>query len=162
MNVSSPNKDDFYTTPKLKTLLAAAENLRREITSLGAGIEDKIVYKVILRDLNIIQESLSEHYKEIFVMEQALIAATSTRLTRKQRTLLRWLSENHGEMMVYTSLIERLSEDLKIPRSTVRWNLRGLREAGLIRAGDRENKGIPVGLTDMGRIMADSVALGTD
>jgi hypothetical protein len=37
----------------------------------------------------------------------------------------------------------------------VRWNLRGLREAGVIRAGDKDNKGIPVGLSEMGRVLAD-------
>ena len=46
------------------------------------------------------------------------------------------------------------------PKSTVRWNLRGLRDAGLIRAGDRENKGIPVGLTELGRLMADYISSG--
>jgi antitoxin (DNA-binding transcriptional repressor) of toxin-antitoxin stability system len=44
----------------------------------------------------------------------------------------------------------------------VRWNLQGLREANLIRAGDRENKGVPVELTDAGRIMASIVAARGD
>jgi len=58
-------------------------------------------------------------------------------------------------------LIERLSRELGVPRSTVRWNLRGLRETGLIRAGDKENKGIPVELTYMGRVMSEYISSGT-
>ena len=162
MTVSSQNKDDFYPTPELKNLLSAAENLRREITRLGAGIDDQISYNIILKDLDNLQESLSLHYREVYGLERALVAATSRRLTGKQRMLLRWLSENYRERMVYTALIEHLSKDLNIPKSTVRWNLRGLREAGLIRAGNKENKGIPVGLTNMGRIMAGSVVPSSD
>ena len=158
MNVSSPDKNDFYPTPELKNLLAASENLRREITRLGMGMKDQISYNEILKSLDTLQESLSLHHKEIYALEQALMAATTIRLTEKQRVLLRWLAENYTEEMVYTTLIESLSEDLKIPRSTVRWNLRGLREAGFIRAGDRENKGIPVNLTEMGRIITDYIA----
>ena len=65
-----------------------------------------------------------------------------------------WLSNDYDEDTVYTVLIDRLSRDMCIPKSTVRWNLRGLRDAGLIRAGDKENKGVAVELTDMGRTMA--------
>ena len=60
--------------------------------------------------------------------------------------------------MHWAGQLERLSGELGIPKSTVRWNLRGLREAGLIRAGDRENKGIPVVLTEMGQLMAEYMA----
>ena len=83
-------------------------------------------------------------------MEQALMAAASSRLTGKQQALLGWIASRGDEFCVYTTLIDLYSEELGIPRSTVRWNLRGLREAGLIVAGDRENKGIPVALTEMG------------
>ena len=81
--------------------------------------------------------------------------ASSDRLTEKQRAILRWLGEKYEDKMVYTVLIERLSFELGVPKSTVRWNLRRLREAGVIRAGDKDNKGIPVGLSEMGRILAD-------
>ncbi len=87
-------------------------------------------------------------------LEQALITAASTKLTEKQRVILRWLMKNDETEAVYTVLIQQLSEELGIPESTVRWNLKGLREAELIKAGDKDNKGIPVSLTDMGRIMA--------
>jgi DNA-binding transcriptional ArsR family regulator len=105
--------------------------------------------------LETMRESLLQHYKEYYTMERALIEASSDRLTEKQRAILRWLGEKYDEEMVYTVLIERLSFELGVPKSTVRWNLRGLREAGVIRAGDKDNKGIPVGLSEMGRVLAD-------
>lgn len=127
----------------------------RKIANLEAGLNNQISQNKILKDLDTLRESIALQYKEFLALEQALIIATSTRLTRKQRFLLKWISKNYAERDVYTNLISRLSEDLKIPRSTIRWNLRGLREAGLIRAGDKENKGIPVRLTDVGKIMVE-------
>lgn len=160
MNVSSPNRDDFYPPPELKNIVTAAENLKREFSMHWAGDVDPASYKRVMDNLEALQESLALHYKEFYAMEQALMAAASESFTGKQRRLLRWLNEDYREKTVYTVLIDRLSEDLGIPKSTVRWNLRGLREAGLIVAGDRENKGVPVGLTEMGRLMADYIASG--
>ena len=108
-----------------------------------------------MESLEVIRESLVLHSKEIYVMEQALMAAASSRLTRKQQALLRWIASGECEPSVYTVLIDRYSEDRGIPRSTVRWNLRGLRGAGLIVAGDMENKGVPVILTEMGQTLAN-------
>ena len=82
------------------------------------------------------------------------MTAASTKLTVKQRTILQWLTTRYEEDEVYTNLIKQLSEELEIPESTVRWNLRGLREAELINAGTKDNKGVPVTLTMMGKIMA--------
>jgi len=108
-----------------------------------------------MENLNDLYENLINHYKESYAKEQALIAAASTSYTEKQRTLIKWLSRRYDEDTIYTVLIERLSKKMDIPKSTVRWNLRGLREAGLILAGDRNNKGVNVELTDMGRLMAE-------
>lgn len=138
-----------------------AENLRRVFTRHWAGESETTPYRRVMENLEALQESLTIHYKEFHAMEKVLLSATSNIFTEKQRLLLRWLAEEYEEKAVYTALIDRLSEDLRIPKSTVRWNLRGLRESGLIRAGDRENKGVPVSLTDMGRIMADLVLAGS-
>lgn len=159
MTVSSAEEPEFYPTPELRNLLMAAKRLSREIHRLGSRAGDNISYNRLLKNLDALEESLSVHFREVHVLDRVLEATASTRLTRKQRTLLRWLSEEYREETVYTTLIERISEDLSIPKSTVRWNLRGLREAGLIRAGDKENKGIPARLTDMGRIVAEYVAM---
>ncbi len=108
-----------------------------------------------MESLETIRESLVLHSKEIYGMEQALMAAATRRLTEKQQALLRWIAEMDCEPSVYTVLIDLYSEERRIPKSTVRWNLRGLREAGLILAGDKENKGVPVALTEMGQTLAD-------
>lgn len=155
MNVSSLDNDEFYPPPELKNVIAATENLRTELTMGWVGKKTTSSYRRIMENLETMRESLLQHYKEYYTMERALIEASSDRLTEKQRAILMWLGEKYEEEMVYTVLIERLSLELDVPKSTVRWNLRGIREAGLIKAGDRENKGIPVGLTGMGRVLAD-------
>ena len=139
----------------MKNVIAATENLRTELTIGWVGKKTTSSYRRIMENLETMRESLLQHYKEYYTMERALIEASSDRLTEKQREILRWLGEKYEEEMVYTVLIERLSLELGVPKSTVRWNLRGLREAGLIKAGDRENKGIPVGLTGMGSVLVD-------
>ena len=159
MNISSPNRDEFYPPPELKNVVAATESLRTELTLNWTGEKTTSSYRRIMNNLETMRESLLQHYKEYYTMERALIEASSDRLTEKQRAILRWLGEKYDEEMVYTALIERLSFELEVPKSTVRWNLRGLREAGVIRAGDKDNKGIPVGLSEMGRVLADHLCV---
>ncbi|MCS7384643.1 MAG: hypothetical protein NDF53_02800 [archaeon GB-1867-097] len=47
-----------------------------------------------------------------------------------------------------------ISQKLNIPVSTIKWNLRVLRDLGLITAGSKENKKIKVGLTKAGIFIA--------
>jgi len=156
VTVSSVEKRGFYLTPEFQNLLSTARNLRRAFSRLEAA--DTISYNRLLKNLDALEASINMHFKELYELEGALKAAMSTRLTRKQRRLLRWLVEDYRDEMVYTALIERISEDMDIPKSTVRWNLRGLREADLITAGDRENKGVPVRLTKRGEIVANYIS----
>jgi DNA-binding MarR family transcriptional regulator len=155
VNVSSTDKNDFYPTPELKNILNAADDLYSVVTRSWAGERDTAFYSRVMESLEAIRESLVLHSKEIFAMEQALMASASSQLTGKQQALLRWIMKRDGEPSVYTVLIDRYSEERRMPKSTVRWNLRGLREAGLIVAGDKENKGVIVALTEMGQILAD-------
>lgn len=155
MNVSSTDKNDFYPTPELKNVLNATNDLYSVITRGWTGERDTTLYSRVMESLEAIRESLVLHSKEIYGMEQALLAAASTRLTEKQRQMLSWLGNRYHDKLVYTVLIDRLSWELGMPKSTARWNLRGLREAGLIDAGDRENKGIPVSLTSSGQLLAE-------
>ncbi len=155
MNISSIHKDDFYPPPELKNAISATENLRSMFIMNLEAKKDTTLYMNVMENLNDLYENLINHYKESYAKEQALIAAASTSYTEKQRTLIKWLSRWYDEETIYTVLIERLSKKMDIPKSTVRWNLRGLREAGLILAGDRNNKGINVELTSMGRLMAE-------
>jgi len=157
VNVSSSAKAGFYPTPESKNLIQSLNELKRELSRFGKTNPDRIGYNRLVKDVDFLEESLHEHYRELYAMEGALEAASARRLTEKQRMMLRIVSEVKGETL-YTTLIERVSEELDIPRSTVRWNLKGLRDAGLIAAGDRDNKGVPVRLTETGRIMAGVVS----
>ena len=114
-----------------------------------------IAYNRLIKRVDSLEQSIYLHSRQLDQLEQALMTAASTKLTEKQRTILHWLTTRYEEDEVYTNLIKQLSEDLEIPESTVRWNLRGLREADLINAGTKDNKGIPVSLTMMGKIMAN-------
>ena len=157
MTVSSIKEIGFYFTPEFKNLLMTAKNLKREFSRFEAI--DIISHNKFLKSLDALEASINMHIKDLYELEGALYAAMSTRLTRKQRRLLRWLVEEYRDEMVYTALIDKISEDMDIPRSTVRWSLRGLRDAELITAGDRENKGMPVRLTKRGEIVANHIAV---
>jgi len=158
VNISSSDKDYYYPAQEIQKVLTVTDELKAEFSVRWNGKGDEIAYRRVMETLESLQEALTVHYKEFHAMERALVAAASSGMKEKQRMLLKWLAENRDEKAVYTVLIGRLSESLDIPKSTVRWNLRGLREAGLIRAGDRENKGIPVGLTEMGSLIAEHLS----
>jgi len=151
VNISSrPEKAD--PTPDPREIIRSIRTLKREVSRIGessTGAE----YSRLERRIDALEESVRHHISQFDQFEQALMTAASTRLTVKQRTILSWLV-THSERPVYTVLIQQLSDELAIPESTVRWNLKGLREAELILAGTKDNKGVPVSLTAMGRIMA--------
>ncbi|MBS7620392.1 hypothetical protein KEJ21_07100 [Candidatus Bathyarchaeota archaeon] len=94
------------------------------------------------------------HLEGLKDFEKGVLTIASTKLTKKQVLILKWLMEHYNGDLVYTSLIEMVSEALELPKSTVRWNLKGLREAGLILAGDRNTKGITVRVTELGSFIA--------
>ena len=157
MNVSSSAKAGFYPTPESKNLVQSLNELKRELSRFGKTSPDRIGYNRLVKNVDSLEESLKEHYRELYAMEGALEAASSRKLTEKQRLMLRIVAEVQGETL-YTTLIDMVSEELNIPKSTVRWNLKGLRDAGLIAAGDRDNKGVPVRLTETGRVMVGLVS----
>lgn len=149
---SRPNSQN-YPTPEFSEILSNIQSIKREVADFGQETNRITINKLIKR-VDALEQSVYAHSRQLNQLEQALMTAASTSLTGKQRTILNWLTINHIEDIVYTNLIKQLSGELSIPESTVRWNLRGLREADLINAGTKENKGIPVSLTTMGRIMA--------
>ena len=159
MNVSSVKEREQYPTPEFRNLLTTTKRLRREISRLGTVGFNKVSYNRLLKGLDSLEESLDVHFKEIYDLERTLVDVASTHLTEKQKKLLIWITENHSEDAIYTTLIELMSEKLGIPRSTVRWNLRRLREKGIISAGDKMNKGIPVRLTEKGQIVVEYIEL---
>lgn len=60
------------------------------------------------------------------------------------------MKENNG--LLFYQLVNKLSVELHVPKSTVRWNLSKLRDSGLVTAGNKDVKGIPVQLTEKGRV----------
>ena len=157
MSVTSSLKADFYITPEFRNLIQSLNDLKLEVGRFGKTNTNAISYNRLRKNVDDLEESLRLHYLEWDAMSQMLQTASEHKLTDKQRVMLQFISEiNDGQL--YTTLIDRLSVEMGIPQSTVRWNLKGLREAGLIQAGDRDNKGIPVCLTEKGRIMTRLVS----
>lgn len=156
MNISSLDKPATKRARELKELLKKLDELKTKIKVFRGG-SDKPSYHELLVNLNSLEEAIQGHMHKYINMTRTLETATSIKLTDKQRLILQWLKEKYSGPDIYTKLIERISMDLEIAKSTVRWNLRGLREADLIKAGSKDNKGIPVSLTSTGRIMADYV-----
>jgi DNA-binding transcriptional ArsR family regulator len=155
VNISSePRKEVDSHNPELRKILKNIENIKRDITDFRQT-ETRTDYNKILKRFDQLEQSILKHSKQLDKMQKALITSTTTKLTEKQRIILKWLIMQYDGSEVYTNIIDKISKDLKIPESTVRWNMRGLREADLIEAGTKDNKGIPVSLTTTGRMMAD-------
>ena len=152
VNVSSSTSAGFYPTPESKNFMQSLRDLKRELSRFGKTNPDRIGYNRLVKNVDSMEESLKEHCRELYAIKGALEVVSVRRLTEKQKMMLQIVSEVQGETL-YTTLIEKVSDELEIPKSTVRWNLKGLRDVGLIEAGNRENKGIPVRLTETGRIM---------
>jgi DNA-binding MarR family transcriptional regulator len=155
VNVSSFNKESNYPTPEFRKIIESLERLKKDVKKVQSNTKDLMGYTKLIKNISSLEEAIHQHYRELNSIEQLFILATTAKLTKKQRMILRWLVERYNQKTVYTVLIQELSKELEIPRSTVRWNLRGLRDAELIQAGDKDNKGIPVSLTLIGKIMAD-------
>jgi len=160
VNISSRPKQ-VKPTPDPREIIRNIKTLKREVTRIGDA-NPSAEYSQITRRLDALEQSVRRHMRQLSNLEQAFMTAACTNLTEKQRTILRWLITHYDEQTVYTALIQQLSQELDIPESTVRWNLKGLREAELINAGTKHNKGVPVSLTAMGRIMAGYAAAPMD
>ena len=80
------------------------------------------------------------------------------KLTKRQKKILVELYLNCNGDVTLTSLARELSEKLRLPESTVKWNLRLLRDAGLIQAGSFREKNVPVRLSRAGLVLAEKLA----
>lgn len=54
-----------------------------------------------------------------------------------------------------TALADLVSRRSNVPYSTVKWNLRSLKEMGLLTGGDSASKGKPAQLTEEAQMLAD-------
>jgi DNA-binding MarR family transcriptional regulator len=119
---------------------------------LSVGGIDKFIDYISFSD-NIHDENLSFSLLEtISILRDVSKLLISTNLSQKQFELLLTLRENEG--LLYYQVVQSISSDQNIPASTIRWNLNKLRNADLVLAGDKDNKGIPMQLTSSGRLIA--------
>lgn len=81
------------------------------------------------------------------------------RLTKKQKLVLKKISCIESKMTM-SFLAERLSNELKIGKTTARLILQTLRDVGLISYGSSENKGQAVKLTKVGKIVTNKLNIG--
>ncbi|MEM4576178.1 MAG: hypothetical protein QW701_01805 [Candidatus Nezhaarchaeales archaeon] len=93
-------------------------------------------------------------------LEFALTRLALMKLTKLQKILLLRLYSEDCNDYTLSSLVRKLSTELEVPESTLKWSLRGLRDMGLITSGGKDAKGIPVSLTYAGLIVAKNIAEG--
>lgn len=136
-----PKKDSSFS--KAYALIKELEDQVSD-SPASRGEQDKT-----LSELRLIVGGIESSFLEL---ERSISALAVMRLTEKQRTILKWLCYKRTQDTVYTRMVEAISEEFRMPESTARWNLKVLREVALLEAGDRNNKGIPVRLTEAGRI----------
>jgi len=84
--------------------------------------------------------------------EKILIKLLPRALTYQQMAVLDELSSIQNPTTV-SRFIEYLSKKHQIPSSTLRWNIRQLRELELIKCGTSITKGIPMETTNSGKIV---------
>jgi DNA-binding transcriptional ArsR family regulator len=129
----------------------------RELAKPNRQNDAAIEAEEFINASKVLQSSEKENFqKKIEAIMEALEALAKKRITMKQLNLLSKIEENEG--LLYYQLIDKLSKEQKLPKSTVRWNLTKLREAELIVAGDKKRKGVPVELTEKGRITLSAIS----
>ncbi len=82
------------------------------------------------------------------------VVKSGLRLTQKKRMILREIVKISGRT-TFTSAVDRVSRELSMPYSTVKWNMMKLRSSGLIVAGTKERQSLPIVVTEFGRVAAD-------
>ncbi len=118
------------------------------IGDIESILSDILTIHYFLRQKNkVLVEELSK-YKE------KIATTVFENLTTKQKAILREIADMNGKSLTLTAMIGILSKKLDVAPSTIRWNLVALRNSGLINAGNKDNKGIPVRLTEIGKLTA--------
>lgn len=84
-----------------------------------------------------------------FQLAEARLSDSQKLVLRKSRELLR-----HHEMTL-TALADIVSQRSAVPYSTVKWNLRSLKDMGLLTGGNLSNKGQVARLTYEAQMLVD-------
>jgi DNA-binding transcriptional ArsR family regulator len=85
-----------------------------------------------------------------------LLQLANARLSNTQKTVLMAAHRllKHNDLTV-TALADQVSRRSAVPYSTVKWNLRSLKEMGLLKCGDMCSKGENACLTFEAKMLAD-------
>ena len=118
----------------------------------------KVTLKSSHTKVNAFLRSFSEC--EVSTTFQSLLASflllADARLSDTQKLVLRMscdLLKFHELTM--TSLADLMSQRSNVPYSTCKWNLRSLKDMGLLTGGDLQNKGHFASLSDEARVLVD-------
>jgi DNA-binding transcriptional ArsR family regulator len=98
--------------------------------------------------------------REVSTTFQSLLASffqlAEARLSDSQKLVLRMSRELlKFQELTLTALADKVSRRSDVPYSTVKWNLRSLKDMGLLTGGDLQNKGQFASLTDEARMLVD-------
>ena len=102
-----------------------------------------------------VDASLNQENKEL---KEALQIFSRERLTSKQKRILQFIATNNKtRLLPVTPLALELFQALHCSETTVWNNLRQLKKIGIISYGDQRNKGIPVVITTLGKIIINGL-----
>jgi len=100
---------------------------------------------------NNITRKNQEYWKNAFI-KFALI-----KLTRRQKQILVEAYFNADDSITLTALAKKIALKTGIPESTVKWNLRLLRDLGLLSGGSIDRKNVPFKLSKAGQTLIEYI-----
>jgi hypothetical protein len=98
--------------------------------------------------------SLFSDKKDLKLVEQLFGIAKSILTERQKSLLVSAIQELRWNSMTLTRLCDRMSRELKMSYSTVKWNMRQLTSMKLLLGGTRKSKGIAARPTTLGLLIA--------
>lgn len=95
-------------------------------------------------------------YTDFDNLAASFFRLAESKLSATQKTVL---IESHRMLrfnnLTVTALADLVSRSSSVPYSTVKWNLRSLKDMGLLTGGDMSSKGEPARLTPEAQLLAD-------
>ena len=118
----------------------------------------RVTVKLSHTEVNAFLRSLSA--REVSTTFQSLLASffqlAETRLSDTQKLVLRMSCDLlRFHELTLTALADQVSRRSDVAYSTVKWNVRSLKDMGLLTGGDLNNKGQFASLTDEARLLVD-------
>ena len=131
-------------------------NSQKELTGGITKSTNELFFELDNIDLSLLNNI---DYKAMFsIVMRSFVRLAQFRLSTKQKLLLKKSKTLlSSRKMTLTSLAEYLSTELNLAHSTVKWNLRALRDVGLLKGGDVNEKGINAELTLAGALLVESL-----